>query len=409
MDLRPGYKQTEAGIIPEDWRTHTIGNSLRLINGRAFKPDDWKDNGLPIVRIQNLNDTDASFNYWPGPVEDRHRIEAGDLLFAWSGTTGTSFGARVWNGPVAVLNQHIFKVIPDLHKLTRRYALLVLRQVQEHIEKQAHGFKASFVHVKKSDLVGVQLPLPPTKAEQEAIADALSDADALVEAQEQVLAKKRQIKQGAMQELLTGRKRLPGFSDEWHSKALRKITQIPVTDGPHLTPRFLNDGVPFLSVNNLVGNTVDLSTLRFVSKEDHAEFSKKCRPQKDDVLLGKAASVGRVALVDFDMEFNIWSPIALIRVNSDNVPRFVYYSLQTEAVIRQIELLTNSSSQGNIGMRDIERLVLFLPKKKEQQAIADVLSDIDGELATLETKLAKARNIKQGMMQELLTGRIRLI
>jgi type I restriction enzyme S subunit len=100
MELRPGYKQTEVGMIPEDWKTHTIGDSLRLINGRAFKPDDWKDFGLPIVRIQNLNDTDASFNYWPGPVEDRHRIEAGDLLFAWSGTTGTSFGARVWNGPI---------------------------------------------------------------------------------------------------------------------------------------------------------------------------------------------------------------------------------------------------------------------------------------------------------------------
>ncbi len=164
MDVRPGYKQTEVGVIPEDWVTQTIGDSMRLINGRAFRPEDWKEHGLPIIRIQNLNDTDSAYNYYSGPVEDRHRIDGGDLLFAWSGTTGTSFGARVWNGPSGVLNQHIFKVIPDQKKLTRAFALLVLRAVQEHIEKQAHGFKASFVHVKKSDLVGVQLPLPPHKS-----------------------------------------------------------------------------------------------------------------------------------------------------------------------------------------------------------------------------------------------------
>ena len=71
MEVRPGYKQTEVGVIPEDWQTHTIGDSLRLINGRAFKPEDWKESGFPIVRIQNLNDIDATFNYWPGPIEDK--------------------------------------------------------------------------------------------------------------------------------------------------------------------------------------------------------------------------------------------------------------------------------------------------------------------------------------------------
>jgi len=172
VELRPGYKKTEVGAVPEEWEIHTIGSSMRLINGRAFRPEDWKDRGLPIIRIQNLNDADVAFNHYPGTVEDRHRVEAGDLLFAWSGTTGTSFGARVWSGPSGILNQHIFKVLPDRRKLSDAYALLVLRQVQEQVEKQAHGFKASFVHVKKSDLIGVQLPLPSSTAEQQAIAEA---------------------------------------------------------------------------------------------------------------------------------------------------------------------------------------------------------------------------------------------
>lgn len=252
------------------------------------------------------------------------------------------------------------------------------------------------------------IPLPPAP-EQKAIAEALSDADALIESLERLIAKKRHLKQGAMQELLTGKKRLPGFSGEWEVKALRKIVQTPVTDGPHLTPRFLDDGIPFLSVNNLVDNKIDLSDLRFISLADHEVFSRKCKPRKGDVLLGKAASVGKVAIVDTNIEFNIWSPIALIRVSSDNDARFVYYQLQSGDLIRQIALLTNSSSQGNIGMGDIEKLTLKLPSKPEQTAIAAILSDMDTELAALEAKHAKARSLKQGMMQELLTGRIRLV
>lgn len=249
----------------------------------------------------------------------------------------------------------------------------------------------------------------PPKAEQQAIAEALSDADALIESLDQLIAKKRQIKQGAMQELLTGKRRLPGFSGKWKEVAIKKVVQTPVTDGPHMTPVFLDDGVPFLSVNNLIDGKIDFSDLRYISVLDHEEFSKKCKPQKEDILLGKAASVGKVALVETDTEFNIWSPLALIRVNSKNHAKFVYYQLQSTNLNRQISLLTNSSSQGNIGMGDIEKLVLPLPDKDEQLAIATVLSDMDTELAALEVQLAKAQQIKQGMMQELLTGRIRLL
>ncbi len=128
MEVRAGYKQTEVGVISEDWQVDTIGDSMRLINGREFRPNDWKKNGIPIIRIQNPNDAAAEFNYYSCSVENRHRIETGNLLFAWSGTRGTSFGARIWSGPVGVLNQHIFKVIP-YKKLTLSYAFLALHEV----------------------------------------------------------------------------------------------------------------------------------------------------------------------------------------------------------------------------------------------------------------------------------------
>lgn len=171
----------------------------------------------------------------------------------------------------------------------------------------------------------------------------------------------------------------------------------------------MTDGIPFLSVNNLANNKIDFSDLRYISLFDHETFSKKCKPRKGDLLLGKAASVGKVAVVDTDLEFNIWSPIALIRVNGGNDPGFLYYALQSDDVVRQINLLTNSSSQGNIGMGEIGKLTFLLPAKAEQTAIATILSDMDAEIAALEAKLAKARRLKLGMMAELLTGRIRLV
>lgn len=183
-----------------EWEVRTIGDMFRLINGCAFKPEDWKPTGTPIIRIQNLNDPSAEFNYSQAPVPERNRIESGDLLFAWSGTLGSSFGARVWNGPSGVLNQHIFKVLMDEQQITLPFALLVLARVEEDIAKKTHGFKASFVHVKKSDLVKVDLPLP-SLPEQQRIASCLSSLDALITAETQKLEALKTHKKGLMQQL----------------------------------------------------------------------------------------------------------------------------------------------------------------------------------------------------------------
>lgn len=224
MELKPGYKQSDVGVIPDQWGIDYIGNVFELINGFAFRPEDWRVQGTPIIRIQNLNDPAAPFHYTNAPAHKKHRVLPGDLLFAWSGTTDTSFGARIWKGAPGFLNQHIFKVIPDLEKITLPFSLLVFQRIQEYIEKQAHGFKTSFVHVKKSDLVRVPLPLPPI-LEQQDIAAALGDVDALIASLDRLIAKQRDLKQAAMQQLLTGRTRLPAFSGGWGVKRLELLTK----------------------------------------------------------------------------------------------------------------------------------------------------------------------------------------
>jgi type I restriction enzyme, S subunit len=206
QQLFPSAGETQPTLrFPEfrdagEWDVRTIGEMFRLINGCAFKPEDWKPSGTPIIRIQNLNDPSAEFNYSQAPVPERNRIESGDLLFAWSGTLGSSFGARVWNGPSGVLNQHIFKVLMDEQQITLPFSLLVLARVEEDIAKRTHGFKASFVHVKKSDLVKVELLLP-SLPEQQRIAECLSSLDELIAAHTQKLERLKVHKKGLMQQL----------------------------------------------------------------------------------------------------------------------------------------------------------------------------------------------------------------
>src|SRR5690606_5644429 len=201
----------------------------------------------------------------------------------------------------------------------------------------------------------------------------LSDADAWIESLEQLIAKKRLIKQGAMQELLTPK-------DDWEVKIIREIVATPVTDGPHETPFFLDKGIPFLSVNNIVDNKIDWSDLRYISEVDDIRFSKKCKPRRGDILLGKAASVGKIAIVESDYNFNIWSPLALIRIDEIS-NKYCFYYLQTTDVLNQIKFFTNTSSQGNIGMGDIEKIEIKYPKSlSEQERIATILSDMDAEI-----------------------------
>lgn len=151
--------------------TVPIGEICDLINGRAFKPADWErieSGGLPIVRIQNLNNPDSDFNYYTGEVRDRHIINEGELLFSWSGSRGTSFGAHIWSGGRAVLNQHIFKVGFDDSQVTRMYLLCALNKAVTEVEENLHG-GVGLVHITKGNLEKIEIPLPPLEVQKEIV------------------------------------------------------------------------------------------------------------------------------------------------------------------------------------------------------------------------------------------------
>lgn len=410
-----GYKQTEVGVIPEDWEVFQLGDLSDFVtSGSRGWAKYYSKSGALFIRSQNVRDgklcfVDSQYVNIPQGIEGgRTKVKLNDLLITITGNSVGNVALASQEFEEAYISQHVGLVRLKDSSIGSYVCRYLSPNAPGNLQIQESQSGQSKPGLNLQNLKDFLVAVPKSKEEAKKITSALDDTDALIVGLELVIAKKQAIKTATMQQLLTGKSRLLGFSDGWYRQELKNLVSTPITDGPHTTPTFRVDGVPFLSVNNLVNNRINLSELRFISKEDDDVFSKKCKPQIGDVLLGKAASVGKVAIVDTDFDFNIWSPIALIRPNGLIKPKFLYYQLLSADALAQITLLTNSSSQGNIGMGDIEKIQISFPCIEEQSAIATILSDMDSELTALEQKLAKARDLKQGMMQQLLTGRIRL-
>lgn len=203
QNLLTGKKRLKG--FKEEWNEVRLKEVCNLINGMAFKPEDWVYKGLPIIRIQNLNGSNE-YNYYNKKINEKYVVQNGDLLFAWSGSRGTSFGAFKWFGQDAVLNQHIFNVHPKSN-LEKNFAFHILKWLTIGIERRAHG-SAGLVHVTKKQLEHEIMKIPNDIKEQTAIAQVLQSADTEIQLLKTKVEKLKEQKKWLMQVLLTGEKRL---------------------------------------------------------------------------------------------------------------------------------------------------------------------------------------------------------
>src|SRR6266850_3740233 len=193
------------------WSRKPIAELCDFSGGYGFRPPDWSENGLPIIRIQNLNGG-KNFDYYSGTPEPAWLVEPGQLLFAWAGTRGVSFGPTIWRGPLGVLNQHIYRVHPK-PGVDKEWLYLALRVVTRRIEEKAHGFKSTLVHVRKSDIDNQVVSVPDERG-QKRIADVVRCWE-----KSEIRLKRRidlalERKRGLMQQLLAGKKRFKEFRGE---------------------------------------------------------------------------------------------------------------------------------------------------------------------------------------------------
>ena len=192
--------------LPPGWRWVTLGEIAKLVNGKPYKRTDWSTEGIPIIRIQNLNDPSRPFNYWNGGLENQVIVEPGTVLIAWSGTPGTSFGAHFWKGPTAVLNQHIFKVDFMVNFVEKAYVVLTINRYLDLLINEAQG-GVGLRHVTKRQVLALTIPLPPL-SEQRRIVSYLSKVQAKITAlkkhQEQTTAELNRLEQAILEKAFRG-------------------------------------------------------------------------------------------------------------------------------------------------------------------------------------------------------------
>lgn len=417
-----GYKQTEVGVIPEDWEVSKFSDLCILVNGRGFKPYEWAVEGLPIIRIQNLNGSEE-FNYYSGHYDPKIFIQHGQLLFAWSGSRGTSFGPHIWAGSDALLNYHTWKLLVKEEKVTKSYFFHALKQLTKEIEDSAHGASA-LVHTQKGEMEQLLVFLPKHQEEQTAIANALSDTDALLSELEKLIAKKQAIKTATMQQLLTGRTRLPQFANhpDGSKKAYKQseLGEIPedweVVEFSAVVEKIVGGGTPSRSNPAYWGNDIP-----WVTVKDFATFSPFTAQEKitklglqnsssnlissGTLITSTRMALGKAVIYKVDVAIN--QDLKAIFTSRNLETSFLCFWFENNA--QKIEELGSGSTVKGLSLTDLRKIPFLLQSMEEQAAIATILADMDEEIQALEHRLTKTRQIKQGMMQELLTGRTRLL
>ena len=413
------YKQTEVGVIPTDWSVFTIGELFDYLSTASNSRADLGDTG--VVAYVHYGDLHTRFHHFidfsrdkvPRLLPDKSitatRLRDGDLIVADASEDEAGVGKSV-----EVRNLGTVEAISGLHTLLLRSKdqrvqdgyrgyLLESKPVKEQLRRLATGLKV--FGISKQSLQDVSIPLPPLY-EQCAIAEVLSGVDELLSALEELIVKKRAVKQVAMQQLLTGKTRLPGFDAKWETKRLGDIAElhrenvVPEVSGDILfmhfsLPAYDEGQHPVIEPGNRIGSN------KF-RVPDNAVLVSKLNPRIPRVWAPISVSPNAVASTEF-----------LILTPREGISRnFLFALCLSPGFCEQMELSVTGTTGSHQRISSPEAMKIQVPlpmNLSEQAAIVAILSDIDVEITVLKNKLAKARQIKQGMMQELLTGRVRLV
>jgi type I restriction enzyme S subunit len=411
MEIRKGYKQTEIGIIPEDWEVKELENIAGIKMGQSPNSFNYNTKGIGLPLIQGKADilgrktVSSTFT-----TEITRTCKAGDLIMTVRAPVGyiskALFDACIGRGVCSIRYKNDFL-----------YYYLILQE--SNWESLSKG--STYDSINSYDVKVLKVPLPPLP-EQTAIAIALSDIDALIESLEKLITKKRNIKQGVMQQLLTGKKRLPGYGgdgisrkgykqtemgiipEDWELKRIKEFGEIVTGSTPSTKVKeYWNGEIPWITPTDILGKKDIFYSERLITNLGLSVIRKI---PKNSLLVTCIASIGKNTIIRKDGACN--QQINAILPNSNYIVDYLYYLFEGS---KQYLLSKAGITATNIISKNEFSEILFpVPSSvQEQTAITEVLSDMDLEIEALEKKLDKYKKVKQGMMQELLTGKKRLI
>lgn len=369
-----------------EWEVKRLGNVCKLTNGMAFKPSDWRTTGVPIVRIQNLNDEKADFNYCDSEIiDEKCLIDSGTLLFSWSGTPGTSFGAYIWNRGKAVLNQHIFIVDPI--GIDQVFLKMTLDANMAKIIEKSHG-GAGLRHITKSDLEEIPIFVPNRLFEQQHIAVCLSAADEMIASTNGKLDQLKTYKKGLMQKLFPAKgKKLPELrfkefekDGEWEEKMVKQVCSIGT--GKSNSQDQVNDGV-----------------YPFFIRSEHPVKSNKYLYDCEAVITigdGKIGQVFHYINGKFDLHQRCYKMSDFQGVDG----KYFYYFFSTHFYERAMRM-TAKATVDSVRLEMISDMPIFVPSLSEQHKIADCLTLLDEMINQYTNKVTLLELYKKGLMQQM--------
>lgn len=407
MEVRPGYKSTEVGVIPESWDVRQLGEIGEALIGLTYKPTQVREYGTLVLRSSNIQNDTLAFDdnvFVDADIPDHIMVRPDDVLICVRNgsrdligksalldarTAGMTFGAfmAVFRSPIGKLVSYLFQ------------SSILKRQINEHLG-------ATINQITNKSLKSFRAPLPPSASEQGAIASVLSDVDALLSGLERLIAKKRNLKQAAMQRLLTGQTRLPGFEGKWEVKRLGELATIQrgASPRPIDDPAWFDNSSPVGWVRISDVTKTDMFLRETTQRLSHRGIQHSRPVPAGNLIMSICATVGRPVITQLDVCIHDGF-VVFDQLQADQA--FIYYVLKW--IEPEWSRHGQTGSQMNLNTGLINGTTVRLPPPPEQTAIASVLSDMDAELAALEARRDKTRLLKQGMMQELLTGKTRLI
>jgi type I restriction enzyme S subunit len=417
MELKKGYKQTGVGLIPEDWNVVPI-NSVASVKtgpfGSALHEKDYVQEGTPIITVEHLGEQGVVHSDLPMvsgfDLQRLHAysLQSGDIVFSRVGSVdrnsligekehGWLFSGRLLRIRAQSKNLHTPFLSYYFHS----------EPFKQRVRGVAVGQTMASLNTKIVN--AIEVVMPPL-SEQRAIAAALTDVDALLTALDALIAKKRAIKQGAMQELLAGKRRLAGFSNKWDEKQLGEIGALK--KGRNIPRKNLSTyGVACVLYGEIYTKYNDVVE-KLDSRLPQESASQATPIRMGDILFAgsgeTAEDIGKCFAYLGDEEACAGGDLIILTPEKDD-SRFLGYLLNAPIVAKQKAILAQGVSVFHIYASSLKTIRVLLPSLVEQQAIAEVLSDMDADIAAVETRREKTRMLKQGMMQELLTGRIRLV
>ena len=397
-------------IVPEGWKLEPLSVLADYHNGRAFKPEDWSKEGLPILRIAQINDPFRETDFYKGSdILDKHLIKKGDLVFSWSAT----LKAILWGHYDAILNQHIFKVI-EKPNVSRAFLQQLLDHSIEKLAESSHG--STMKHIKKGVLDEFHRPIPPLP-EQKKIASILTSVDEVIETTQKQIDKLQDLKKATMNELLTKgightefkESELGRIPKSWEVRTIRELIT-KVVDNRGKTPPLSSEGRELIELASILKSQRFLDYKRSkkrVSENTYKTWFRNGHPQIGDILVPTVGLIGECSIVSENRGCIAQNVIAL-RCSDNLLGDYLYWLMYSEYVLSEIKRVLMGAVQPSLKVPHLLDTRIPLPPTDEQIKILETLNTIENAVIDNQKKVASFQSLKKSLMQDLLTGKVRV-